>query len=192
MLIQRFKFLQIDMKSARNRLLYVLEQENMLLDSEVVETVMQVSGGDMRKVINLFQSIYLQFSIPHSNPNRIQTEGKIGEDCTIDDVYRITGKISPEVTDIIFHSLMNDSLIEGKERIKKSIESSDANVAALIPYLTEKVLKEVQGVENRSIKIDALNILEDVEKKSASDIEESMLLDYLICHFYILRNVHSK
>ena len=180
------------MQSAKTRLLHVLEQENMGLNNDVIETVMAVSAGDMRKVINLFQSIYLQFSIPNNDPNKIETEGKIGEDCTVDDVYRITGKISPQVTDRIFQSLMNDSFELCRNNVKDSLKASDANVEALVPYLTEKILTLIQGVENRNIKLDALNILEDVEKKSATDINEHMLLDYLISHFFVLRNVHAK
>ena len=91
----RFKFLQISMESAKQRIKYILEQEGLELSQNVVETVIRISRGDMRKVINLFQNIHLKYSAGESE-NKIQLESGIGTDCTSEDVYKLTGTLAPK------------------------------------------------------------------------------------------------
>jgi DNA polymerase III delta prime subunit len=175
------------MNSAKNRIESILQSESLDLNREVVQTVMDLSKGDMRKVINLFQSIYLQFSNHSNNSNRIETEGGIGSDCTVEHVYKITGVMSPEKIRIVFESLMNDDLDLCRRTTRETMKNSDANVGSLIPYLTDLVLENIHGEDQKMLKIELLAVLENVEMKAAKDISESLLLDYLISQFYLLR-----
>lgn len=158
----------------------------------VVETVMRIARGDMRKVINLFQSIHLQYSGSGDQSSKIQLESGIGSDCTPEDVYRLTGTLPPAQVRRIFQSLMNDGLEDSLETVRELLASADANVASVLPELTELVLEEVVGPKRRELKLDALNLLADVEKKAARDIPEHLLRDYLVSQFFILRNVPKR
>ena len=178
------------MESAKQRIKYILEQEGLELSQNVVETVIRISRGDMRKVINLFQNIHLKYSAGESE-NKIQLESGIGTDCTSEDVYKLTGTLAPKHIKQIFKSLMNDDLEDSLKTVNQILQESDANIASILPLVTDQVIEEIKGKKNKMLKLDILNVLADVEKKSARDIPEHLLRDYMISQFYIIRN-HSE
>ena len=159
----------------------------MELSPQVVETVMQISKGDMRKVINLFQSIYLQYSASSDDTNKIELEGGIGINCSVKDVYRITGLLPPKTIEAVFQSMLNDDFENCRKTVKGILKNSDANIASLVPYLTDLILDFLHGEKQKLLKIELLCILQDIEEKSSRDVGEELLLDYLISQFYIAR-----
>ena len=178
------------MTSAKDRIETILQKEGLELSNEVIETVIQIAKGDMRKVINLFQSIHLQIT-SCDDPDKIQLESGLGSEFTPENVYKLTGTLPPSHIKEIFRSLMNDDLEGSLKSIKEKLDSSDANVASMLPHLTQLVLEEMQGNRVRNMKMDVLNLLADVEKKAARDIPEALLRDYMISQFFILRNLSS-
>jgi len=100
------------------------------LSDRLVNEVIKVSRGDMRKCINILQSLYLAVSWDASSESRhilngnvgspIIEEGigannlkKSGRDLTLDDFYRIVGTISPSKVEQIFAILMKYNFSEG-------------------------------------------------------------------------------
>ena len=175
------------MDSAKKRIEGILEKEGLQLSQNVIETVITISRGDMRKIINLFQNIHLQYSAAESD-NKIELESGIGSECTSEDVYRLTGTLQPKKVREIFKSLMNDDLDESLKTVAEILNESDANIASILPLLTDLVIDEITGKKNKLLKLDILNILADIEKKAARDIPENLLKDYMISQFYIIRN----
>jgi replication factor C subunit 3/5 len=178
------------MSSAKNRIEDILRREGLNLSEDVIQTVMKISRGDMRKIINLFQSIHLQYSgMADENPNKIELESGIGSECTPESVYTLTGTLPPSKIQDIFRSLMNEDLESSLETIQSTLDSSDANIASILPYLTDLFIKEVKGENMKFMKMDIINLLADIEKKAIRDIPEHLLRDYMVSQFYILRNM---
>jgi DNA polymerase III delta prime subunit len=122
----RFKFANIPIDQAFDRIKFISENEKIHLTDSLVNEVIKVSRGDMRKCINILQSLYLAVSWDsgledHSGQNgRIIEEGKStvgqrrsGSDLTLDDFYRIVGTISPAKIETIFGILLKHNFSEG-------------------------------------------------------------------------------
>jgi replication factor C subunit 3/5 len=186
--LTRFKFQQINMDDAMDRIKFILKQEGMDLSPEVVNAVIKISKGDMRKIINIFQNIHLGHSADHESSNKIQEESGIGADYTPDMVYRLTGNLSPEDVRKVFNSLMREDMDTSMQSVERILTGADANVASLLPGLTDLAVSEIQGKQQMTLKLDVLNVLADLEKKAARDIPEALLRDYMVAQFFILRN----
>jgi len=55
-----FRFNNIDINSINNKLIYICNNENINYNNDIIETITNLSNGDLRKAINLLQSIYTQ------------------------------------------------------------------------------------------------------------------------------------
>ena len=190
--LTRFKFQQINPSKAKARINHILREEGMELSKKVIETVTKISKGDMRKIINLFQNIHLHCTGDAEDSNKIKLESGIGSEWKPEDVYRLTGTLSPKKVEEIFRSLMGDDMEDSLKNVEEVFSLADANVASVLPELTEVVLKQIEGNKMKNLKIDILNILADVEKKACRDIPENLLRDYMVSQFFILRNVQAK
>lgn len=177
------------MADALPRIREILDEEGMQLSRGVVEAVIEISKGDMRKIINLFQNIHLKYAGLDDQSSKIELESGIGSECSAEDVYRLTGTLAPQKVRSIFESLMNDSVETCMESVENLLQKADANVASVLPGLTELALLEIRGDRHKALKMDVLNVLADVEKKAARDIPEDLLRDYLVSQFYILRQM---
>ena len=89
----------------------ICKNENLPLKTEVVEEIIKVSKGDMRKSINSLQNVYLFAN--HQSALAMNIEGV--KDCSqleVDDFYRIIGSISPREVELIFQLLLKESYSE--------------------------------------------------------------------------------
>ena len=55
-----FRFNNIDTNSIISKLIYICNNENIKYNNDIIETITYLSNGDLRKAINLLQSIYTQ------------------------------------------------------------------------------------------------------------------------------------
>jgi len=53
----RFKFKQIPVKDAQRRVSQICEQENLNITDKGIESIFELCEGDMRKVVNMLQSV---------------------------------------------------------------------------------------------------------------------------------------
>lgn len=58
----RFKFKQIPIKDAKNRVLEICKAEDLDIEENVVEEIIILCKGDMRKIVNMLQSLKLSVS----------------------------------------------------------------------------------------------------------------------------------
>lgn len=82
----RFKFKKIPIENAWNRVKEIGKYEGMEIREEIAKEIITICEGDMRKIVNLIQSLYL------SNQ---------GEELTIESLYQRIGGISPIMVDQI-------------------------------------------------------------------------------------------
>ena len=93
---QRFDFNKIDNEALINRLKYVLHNEDKLLTDEVIQYIAKASDGGLRDAINLLDQI---LSLNNEN-------------VTIEDVDKLSGKISIDIIIDIFKALCEVNYIE--------------------------------------------------------------------------------
>ena len=52
----KFRFLPLDNKSIKNKLLYICKKENLILKDSILDTIINISKGDMRRAIMILQN----------------------------------------------------------------------------------------------------------------------------------------
>ena len=90
---QRFDFNKIDEVSLVNRLKFILQSENRQLSDDVVEYISKISDGGLRDAINLLDQA-LSFD---------------SKEVSIDDIDKISGKISRTIVFELIDSLINNN-----------------------------------------------------------------------------------
>lgn len=58
----RFKFKQIPLKDAKTRIIEICQSEGLEIEEGVIEEVIHLCKGDMRKIVNMLQSLKLSVS----------------------------------------------------------------------------------------------------------------------------------
>ena len=84
----RFRFGPLTNESVTAKLAEVTASEGLTLDDKASKAIVRLSGGDMRKVLNILESCSLAYkTIPESK------------------IYEVTGRPSPEVIEQIYSAL---------------------------------------------------------------------------------------
>lgn len=122
----KFRFEGIKRESLRCMALEICEKESLLFQTEAVEALLDLSGGDARRVINLMQSASL---------------GCIGDSvCSVDYIYRLAGCPLPCDIDEIFFYLSAKSFKDAFEKVSSLVQDKCYAVANVLTNLVDKVL----------------------------------------------------
>ncbi|CAD8152576.1 unnamed protein product [Paramecium octaurelia] len=147
----RFKFKQISLDVASSRIKYICENENIPLDDQAIKSVFGLCSGDMRRVVNMLQSLSLSTS--NSNLEVINSQY----------VYQFTGMAHPDLIKQIMEYLMNQSEIQKTYlKIKAILNEQGISLQLLLTELSTQLL--------------GLNVLND--KQKCNVIERMAELEY--------------
>lgn len=154
----RFRFAPLSRDQIHGRLLEVAKAENLDYAEDGIEAILSLSGGDMRRVLNLLQSTAMSSKIVDEK-----------------NVYLTSGAPLPSDLEIISHSLFNHEFAVAQEKItslckKKGYAMSDilADLTTIVsnmelpPGALAEILDGMSGVEYR------LAVGTDEEIQSAS------------------------
>ena len=90
----RFRFGPLDDASVMTKLNEVAASENLKLRDGADKAIVSLSGGDMRKVLNILESCSLAY-----------------DDISVEKIYEVTGRPSPSQITAIYNSLTNDEFL---------------------------------------------------------------------------------
>jgi replication factor C subunit 3/5 len=129
----RFRFAPLSTKQIKGRLEYVAKQENVNLTEDGVQAILALSGGDMRRVLNLLQSTAM------SN-NSYEVPGN-AEQTVVDEtaVYLTSGAPLPLDVDNILLWLMNDSFRNAYQKVTQLCATKGYALADVLEHLTTKL-----------------------------------------------------
>ena len=99
----RFRFQPLPLDFVKTRLDYICHQESIDSDEEGLKSVMQLGGGDMRRTLNLLQSICM-------------SAGHVSQSAA----YQCAGKPMPSDIEDVAKSLLNESLKDSFDRTSMS------------------------------------------------------------------------
>lgn len=117
----KFKFSGIPEQEAVQRMKEISRNEHANVPEDVLREIFKISGGDMRKSINLLQTVYLRFqreiSVPtgedQGHGQGMMIEGpQHGAELTLDMLYQLSGQLSPKQIYDIFEILLNSTFTE--------------------------------------------------------------------------------
>jgi replication factor C subunit 3/5 len=164
----RFRFAPLDELHVRNRLMDVIDQENVLITPNAIKTIIRLGRGDMRSVLNIIQSTNMACTT-----------------ITEDIAYECTGNPKPEDIETIVNLLFNATFIKCFKHISeiqstKNIALLDI-VSEMQPYVTQRQLSKM-------VRIELLEALAEVSYMLSIGSTEKLQLAFLIGSFILTRH----
>lgn len=147
----RFRFAPLQPEQIRGRLEEVAREEKVPITKDGTQAILDLSGGDMRRVLNLLQSTSMSLSTASSNSTTTTepTDMEIdGDDATgkkkataVDEtaVYTTSGSPLPRDVDAILKSLLNSTFRESCQTISGMCTTKGYALADILKELTPRL-----------------------------------------------------
>lgn len=165
----RFRFAPLNPEQVLPRLEYVAEQENLKITDDGKKALMDLSGGDMRKVLNVLQSTWMAFKLVNE-----------------ENVYTCVGHPLKKDIENIMYWLLNDENF--KDTYQKLYKLKLDKGLAL-----EDILKQVHLMVQRlqlppRVICQLVAKMADIEYRLSQGCTEKMQVSALIAAFRLARN----
>ena len=147
-----------------------MKEEKLEYTEEGINAIYQLSNGDMRKYLNILQSIYLSYDV-----------------ISLENVYKITGKPDPMTIHKIINMLLNGSYSQCVEYLEKNIEEG-LSLLDIIKYIHNHI-------SNYPINNEALCFiyekLSNIEFNCSENTKDNFQLVGVVGIFILARNIIS-
>ncbi|CAI4229138.1 unnamed protein product [Auanema sp. JU1783] len=159
----RFRFAPLELTQIIPRLDHVIENEKLEVTEDGKKALLSLSGGDMRRVLNVLQSVSMAFD-------------NINEDA----VYSCVGQPTPKQLDKILQTLWNDSFSACYKTLTQLCVSSGF---ALTDIVTRLHLKVCELDLPQQVLIHIVSALGDSEEKLSEGCSEKVQIAGLVAIF---------
>ncbi|KAK0179051.1 hypothetical protein PV327_007877 [Microctonus hyperodae] len=167
----KFRFGPLSEEQIMPRLEHIIQQENVKVSEDGKRALMTLSGGDMRKVINVLQSTWLAFGLVNEN-----------------NVYSCVGHPMPIDINNIVNWLLNEQYLTAYTKIQ---DLKIKKGLALQDILTQLhlLINRIDLPDN--IVMDLIIKLAQIEKRTAAGCSESVQLNALVSAFQNARDIEA-
>lgn len=195
-------FKKLDNENVINKLNEIATKESMLLDKKILNIIIDVSNGDMRKAIMILQNLKYMYdyksnltvpidSLPISQLkllSHIKINNEISLSITEKDIYNIAASISiSQAHDIIDDVVCAESIV-AVTNISKKIIAFGFPIDNILIQLNQAILESDKLNDVQRAKI--INYSGKIFQKMKSSANEYIQLsDYLCCIYGIKRNM---
>ena len=163
-----FRFAPLQPQLIKKRINEICIKQKIKIDSDGLDLLIKISGGDMRKVFNNLQSIYMAFN-----------------SITYNSVARCTGYPTIDQIDLILKTLLNKSLVNSLTIITNIIQE---NQYSLLDIITEISIKLRTMFLNNEIKQKKFSIiisnLKSVEENILISLSDPIAVASFVAAFY--------
>ena len=164
----RFRFGPLTNESVTEKLAEVTASEELTLEGRASEAIVRLSGGDMRKVLNILESCSLAYkTIPETK------------------IYEVTGRPSPDCIEQIYNALTTQDF---KMAFDTFIELKTSNSLALEDILRELHQCVMQTNFNDTMKMQLIQRMSEVEFRLASGANERTQVATIVGCFIQVRS----
>ncbi|KFD69102.1 hypothetical protein M514_03014 [Trichuris suis] len=168
----RFRFGPLKSDEALSRLRYVVDEEKVKYDMTGLEDIVALSGGDMRRALNILQSTVMAFDVV----NR-------------ENVYACVGYPKPDEILTMFNCLLNEDVNEAYKHITEMRIQKGLALQDILTSVHEYIHRVKMPSLARILLMDRMAQIEDNLSKGASD---KIQLSALIASFQIARDIIAK
>ena len=162
----RFRFAPLGPESVKERVQFVVGQEQLSITDDAVDAVTKLGAGDMRRTLNILQSSFLSK----------EGDGPI----EANSVYATTGQPRPEDIEAIAGVLLNSNFKEAVEKVAAIKQERGLALADIVRLLVEYVFRLHMPQLARANLVSAMA---DVEHRLAYVTHERMQLMALVGAF---------
>ncbi len=168
----RFRFSPLKNEHIVGKLEDISNAENLKINKEAQNSIIELSGGDMRKVLNILESA----SLAH-------------DEIALEEIYSCTGKPAP--TDV--ESIMDGLLNKGFEEAFKLVMDIKVKKSLTLEDLVSSIHKSVMKTDlNNKIKIFLVQRLADIEQRIAIGWNEKLQVASIVGAFTEVRTIKKE
>lgn len=168
----QFRFSPLKKDAKLNILRNILQNENFSIQDEYLEIIIKMANGDMRRSINMLQSLSVVYK-----PDKINS----------DDIYNYFNIISDKMIHNLWNIINNDEKLSTKVfKIESIFSEKDYNINELLIYLTDNILKSNYNDKQLSYLFDNMA---KIEETLLFDFIPEIVLSSLISLFTIVKNI---
>ena len=163
----KFRFAPLRRDEIVGRLRDIIAKEKVDCDDAALEALIRLSGGDMRKCLNVLQSAHMAY-------DRVSEEN----------VYACTGNPSPKEMEQVLHHLLNTDFATAYGYVSGlQIEKG----LALLDILTELHESTIRTGFPPAVRIELLRQMGELEQRLATATNERIQLGSLVGMFQVAR-----
>jgi len=156
----RFRFAPLNPKQIQGRLEEIASKEKVPITKDGIQAILDLSGGDMRRVLNLLQSTAMSLTatnttiIEHSTTDmEVDSDpaaGKKSDEVDETAVYTTSGSPLPRDIEKILTSLLNDTFQDSCEKISEMCISKGYALADVLKDLAPR-LCSMKGLNSTTL-----------------------------------------
>ena len=167
----RFRFGPLDDISVLSKLNEVAKAEELVLEKGADKAIVSLSGGDMRKVLNILESCSLAYkTIP------------------VDKIFEVTGRPSPADVKLIFDAVSNKSFNEANNTVLELKLAKSLSVDDIVREVHSQVMATNMTDE---MKMFLVNRLSEIEYRLAQGSNERVQIASVIGAFMEVRTIRA-
>lgn len=138
-----FRFSRIPDKAIKERVKYIIKEEDLEITENALKAIIYVSDGDMRRAINTLQSA-----------------ASLSKKIVEEDIYQISSKARPEEIKQLLELALENKFIKSREKLDELLEEKGIAGEDIIGQMHQKVF-DLNIADSR--KIDVIDRIGDVE-----------------------------
>jgi len=161
-----FRFPRLNEKELTKRIKQIAQQEQVKLDEEGTQAILYVSGGDLRRAINVLQAASV-----------------IEKQVNADAVFTTTGKARPEDVNQMLQSALNGKFLEAQEKLRNLLIWQGLSGTDIIRQIHREVMK--LGIDEL-IKIKLVDMVGEAEFRLTEGADPEIQLSHILARFALL------
>jgi len=165
----KFRFKPLENDSLKNTAMRVIDNENVSITEEGICSIIDISCGDARKVINILQSLSLASS---------------GKTISSEMVYKFMGIPNPKQIEYILGILLKCNFKESYDKIQKRIKDDGFSLVDIVRNLTNLVINDTSCIPDEKLGI-ILDEFSNIEYNLSAGGCENIQLGLLIGAFHL-------
>ena len=168
----KYRFAPLEQSDMVDRIMSILQSEKIAHTKEGVEAAVRISGGDMRRCINIVQGATMSF-----------------DEITEDVVHKCTGAPSPALIEQIFEALVESSFTKSYALLGRILKESNIALADFLGQLYPRALELNWKESAKAFVIDELSTLEHM---IAQGVAESTGVHCLVSIFQLAKEASIR
>jgi len=165
------RFQPLDKEHVIKRLTYIAENEGVKIRKEALEVIYDLSGGDLRRAINLLQSSSL-----------------FGE-VTPEIVYKVAGAVKPREVRAIYDSLIKGDFESARNAILKMLLNDGISGTEIIYYLYREIYRLNVPDE---CKLSLIEVMGEYEYRILEGSSEEIQLNSMLARMQLILKNYIK
>jgi replication factor C small subunit len=161
-----FRFPRLDEKELTKRINYIAKEEQVQISDDGLQAILYVSGGDLRRAINVLQAASV-----------------IQKKVDADSVFSTTGKARPEDVNQMLQLALNGKFLDAQEKLRNLLVWQGLAGTDIVRQIHREVMK--LGI-NEMIKVQLVDLVGEAEFRLTEGADPEIQLSHVLAKFALL------